>query len=264
MPGHAKVTSSMCAIASYCAITKNIDCGLLQAHFNNDPLINQFFSNVDSEVAAYLSNSGVDSLMRNVKSGSLAEESIRGCTFSFSNGKLNLFAGTNSRNKTVFENDMLPILPACVKAMDATFDISFIDAPSGAGPLAVEAIRSADLVVVCLPQNYNILDYLFKNYELPKGKVFYLFGDYDSRQVCNIKNVVRRYRGKISLNSVGCIPHSTEYADALNTGKLISFFYKNSKCQKSDSNYEFIESVSSTAERLIKCSNNIGVGGRLC
>lgn len=263
MPGHAKVTSSMCAIASYSAIDRGIDCGLLQASFNNDPLINQFFSNVDSEVAAYLSNNGVDSLMRNVKSGAVTEESIRGCTFSFVNGKLNVFAGTNSGSKSVFENDMLPLLSACMKSMDSTFGMSFVDAPAGVNPLASEAIRNADLIVVCLPQNYNVLDYLFQNYKMPKGKVFYLFGDYDSGQVCNVRNFVRKYRDKVTASSVGCIPHSTEYADALNTGKLISFYYRNAKCQKNDSNYEFFSSVSDTVEKLTRFAKGVSTGGKL-
>ena len=261
--GHTRITSSACAIATAAAVFQKKDCSLIQTHYNNDPLINQFFANIDSEVVSYLNGSGVDSLIRNVKSELLGAEETRRCAFSFVNGRLNLFAGSSVKNKDVFDGELLPVVTGCMQALDGAFEVSFVDAAPGASPLAAEAVKAADLVVVGLSQSNNINDYLFEHYAFPKGKAFYVFGDYDANQSCNIKNLERRYHKKVSPKSVGCVPHSSEFADALNTGRIISFFLRNEDCKPGDSNYEFFSEVRKTTEKILQCAQISMNGGRL-
>jgi hypothetical protein len=130
----------------------------------------------------------------------------------------------------------------------------FVDISSGENSLSHKLIADADITVVNLSQNIGITDVYFKCFKdkMPKGKVFYLFGNYDNRSKYNINNIRRLYHNDINIKNSAVIPYNTGYLDAQCDGKAVEFIRNNLKCRKDDENYYFIHKVMSATEKIFK------------
>ena len=143
-----------------------------------------------------------------------------------------------------------------IQCLEDYGDLILVD--TSAAPLAStrKILQQADLVVVNLSQNRQMLDHFFRNYSAVRKKAFYLIGNYDAESELTRAEVIKQYR--IPGNSLGVIPHNVQFSDAVSDGKLIRFLLKNYHCEKQDSNFDF---MSSAKEAVSLFQNRLAADG---
>lgn len=252
VPGMASVSSSLLATALSTAVSQHFRCSITQLQLKNNGLLPAVIIPSDSSGAAHFENVGIDALIRVARGGICHPEDVEGTAFSFIGKKLNVITESRQRKEGVYQNDLLPQLPQIFNLLNVAFRLNFIDVPAGVNVYSRQALELADIIVVCLPQTKWVVDYFFENYQFNKNKMFFLFGNYDSAQSVNVKNVMRHHPRIMTGKACSFIPHSTDYANAMNNSKTISFFMQNAKCNSNDSNYGFIKGCEDTAGKIIK------------
>lgn len=253
-PGHARVTSNLVACALSSVVDHNYTVGLLQAQYKNNNLQGCFLNDtaVESINGEYYQDTGIDSLIRNVIAGSTAKDQIAGCSYSFLQQKLNLYAKTASRDPNVYYKGLTKVLPQLLLDVDEVFDFTFIDTLAGANKLSSGVIQEANMVVVCLPQVQWIIDYFFSNYKVAASNIFYVFGDYDPGRKLNLKTLQKMYKKKFTKTNCAYILHNPEFSDAMDSHEIISFYLSHRNAGKKDSNLAFMQSVRDCTTKMLK------------
>ena len=227
---------------------------ITQTHFNYNnleaPLLE---ANADNNrYRKYFREIGIDALARNIKVERLSEEWLDYCCTDIANSNMKLLPGTTQTVRESFDHEMEIIMIPLLKAIEIYCDHIFIDISSGCNPLSMKLMREADIVIINLSQNMNVINLFFESYKdkLP-NKVFYLLGNYDDRSKYNLSNIRKRYHKHINSKNSGSIPYNTGYRDAQADGKAADFIRNNLLCKKKDPNYFFIqETIKSTAKIL--------------
>jgi cellulose biosynthesis protein BcsQ len=249
--GQAGTTSNLLAIAIICALQYKLKTMVTQTHFNLNNLTAGMVSDREQFQKEFLMEIGIDALTRSIKSAPLDYEIIENSTISFLKKRLNLLPGTAKMNREIYEIDTLKAITGILRTVEMLYDIVFIDANSGKNQLTNKILEEADLIVVNLSQNKNMIEEFKLNYKFPKKKVFYLFGHYDTNSRYNINNLKQSYNWLNSKNTA-VIPYNTEYMDALSDGQAIAYMLKNIESEKNDSNGYFIKEVKAAASKLLK------------
>jgi len=251
--GQTATTSNMLAISLLTGMYYKKKTLITHTHFNFNNLeaplveINSKSKNAEN----YFQGVGIDAILRNFKASLPDKEMLENCCISFPNTNVNLLPGTVKNIREAYENEMEMIAATLFEKIEKFTEVLFIDANSGNNPLSKKLIDISDLTVINLSQNMSVLDNYFSIFDsFVQGKVFYLFGNYDSRSKYNIKNIQRKYRQINSSNS-GVIPYNVAFKDSLTDGKMIDFIRDNINCSKSEENYIFINKVRSAAERIL-------------
>lgn len=262
-PVHGQVgtTSNLLIISILMGSLYEKKCLLTHTHFklNNleAPLVGS--NSKDAETISFFQDVGLDALIRSFKAAKLKQEDIENCCISFPDVPLSLLPGTSKRNRISFEYELNLLILSLLKNMEEYKDIVFIDVCSGHNSLSGKIISEADLTVVNLSQNIELMDTYFSSFEkLIPGIKFYLIGNYDSNSKYNLSNFQRRYRKYIKSNNSGVIPHNTALLDALNDGRVIEFIKDNLMCAKGDENLYFISEAKKTTEKIYKLIGQIG------
>lgn len=128
-----------------------------------------------------------------------------------------------------------------IRAMDLFekySDIVMVDTSSAPLASSRKILQQADMVVVNLSQNLQILSHFFRNYSSIRQKAFYLIGDYDEKSELTRAEIMKRFF--ISGSQIGTIPHNTGFSDAISKGQLIPFLLKNYTCHYGDDQYPFM------------------------
>lgn len=251
--GQTATTSNMLAISLFTGMYFKKKTLITHTHFNFNNLeaplveINSKSENAEN----YFQGVGIDALLRNFKASLPDKEMLENCCISLPNTNVNLLPGTVKNIREAYENEMEMIAPILYGNIEELTEVLFIDANAGSNPLSKKLIDISDLTVINLSQNMSVVDNYFSTFDsFVQGKVFYLFGNYESRSKYNIKNIQRKYK-QISSSNSGVIPYNIAFKDALTDGKMINFIRDNINCSKSDENYIFIKKVRSAVERIL-------------
>ncbi|NLK27903.1 MAG: hypothetical protein GX306_06125 [Clostridiales bacterium] len=262
--GQAGTTSNLLTISILMGLLYEKKCLLTHTHFtlNNleAPLVGS--NSKDVETSSFFQDVGLDALIRNFKAAKLKQEDIENCCISFPDIHLCLLPGTSKRNRISFEYEMDLLVLSLLKNMEESMDIVFVDLCSGHNSLSSKIISEADLTVINLSQNIELMDTYFSSFEkvLP-GNKFYLIGNYDSKSKYNLNNLQRRYRKYIKTNNSGVIPYNTAFLDALNDGRIIDFVKDNLRCEKGDENLCYIFEAKKATEKIYRFVERIGAKG---
>lgn len=116
-------------------------------------------------------------------------------------------------------------------------------------------LKEADLIVVNLCQNQQLLSHFFRNYSDIQKKAFYVIGNYDSESVMTRSDIIGRYR--LDRRRVGTIPYNRRFADALTKGKVVSFLLEHYNCEAVDINYDFMRALQDTVHMLEQVKDEI-------
>lgn len=263
-PGHGSVSSSMLAVASMCALEYALSVCVLQTQFNCNNLQYPFFKIKDKENVEQYGSVGMDPLLRTVKGGGINGETsdeLKNCGFSFMNKRLTVYTQSTSGDGKTYLHSLAQSLPLMLKGLNQAFDAAFIDTAAGNGAVSITALTEADMIVVCLPQEFWLVNYFFTKYSFTDKKLFYLFTDYDPHDACNLKALRRMYRPLTKENS-SQISHSVEYSSALNKSTLVAYFLKNYSCGSMNPSFAFMESVRDSAKKILSCAGARTFSGR--
>ena len=134
-----------------------------------------------------------------------------------------------------------------------------VDLSSSSLESSRKILKKADLIVVNLCQNDQLLSHFFRNFSEIRKKAFYIIGNYDPESIIRKSDIVRRF--ELSGNMVGTIPYNRRFADALTKGNVVTYLLKNFSCGADNINYEFISAARETACLLEQAKEACGIGG---
>lgn len=239
----------MIALASAIALENEYRCILTEAHFKLNKLEAYLIGSREYSQEIFI-DVGIDGLARSIKLAPLDKGIIENYSIPFLNNKLSLLPGTSIDNKAIYMDFMKTSINRILEEMKEHYDLVFIDLNSGLDEISKLVIDQADIVVVNLNQNKNILDDYFHKQYINKKNIIYLLGGYHKGSSYNIHNLKLKYR-QLSKAPTFVIPHCTEFMDAQSDGLVIDFMKRNINNPK-ESNKYFIDNVKRASRKLVR------------
>ena len=221
--GQTGTTGNAVAVANMDTLITKKKNAILQSHYELNTLVE---SMIGKAIDCY--DIGIDELARSIKSAQLDERTIDNASISLMDRKLNLVLGTSKNNRELYHREMNDDFNRIVDDMQKYHRNVFIDTCSGNNELSASIRNNADLVVVNLSQNKQIINGYFDHYNIDQEKAIYLIGNYNCNSRYNVKNLIRMYPN-FNRNNLAVIPYNVEFQDALCDGKAIDFMIKNFK-----------------------------------
>lgn len=250
--GRSCVTSNLACISVLSTLSSSDQRRtiVLENHQNILNLGNALFSQQSKqevrENKSYQVEHGLSRLLHSIEKGEkLSEDTIFRYAENFLGKKLFYLPAGSIRNQEMLEYRLERECIRTIQFLEQFGDLVLID--TAAAPLASsrKILRQADLIVVSLSQNRQMLDHFFRNYSDIQKKAFYLIGNYDEDSEMTRGAVLKRYQ--IPGSRLGVIPHNVQFSDALSDGELIPFLLKNYYCREFDRNYHFMASAKEAA-----------------
>jgi len=248
--GQPRTTSNMVALAIEAAMKENYNCIITQTHFNMNNLESYLIGAKENSRDIFM-NIGIDGLASVIKFRAIDRTTIDNYSIQLLNNKLTLLPGTSAENRKVFLDDMGKTASVLLQEMNRYYDMVFVDVNSGGDEVSGMVLEMADIIVVNLSQNKNVLDQYTASWKIPNKKHLYLFGGYDKDSVYNLHNMIRLYHF-LSDKNTGIIPYNTEFMDAQSEGNVIKFMMKNMDAKKNSTNGYFCSCIQEASDKLIK------------
>lgn len=252
--GTAGASSAAMTFSVLLSKMHNLDCLLMQSSSNKlNNLQRPLLGRVDGEDAQmWLSDIGIDAIMRHVGSGDRSAATIADCCVKI-NEKL-MFVPPTRRTKEIYEGDFSRYTDIIPSLLDNYHTVSVFDIEAGFSGLSLKLLRNMDIVVVCLPQNPVVIEEYMENASVfPTEKVLYLFGRYDEDSVFNKANLCKLY--KLPKNKCMVMPYCTEYLDACNQSSIRTFLERYIELNdKLSSLYDFFVECKDIVNTVVKVS----------
>lgn len=256
-PNHG-VGTTMDAVATALKVSmdNNLKSLLMHNQYIKSNMESAFLKNDEKQDILNFADEGIDAIARLAKAGDLTSEKFSNYTTNIIQDRLELLPGSSRPNENFFKEISSTITNILLCAKDS-YDLVFIDTNSGTrNDLTNKILEAADVVVVCLSQNKQILDSYFNKKEYPKcfddeGKeVLLLLSKYDSYSKYSTKLISKSYK----VEEIYTMPYSTDVMDAHNNHKMSEFFFNNSNISEEDENTDFIEETLRLANAILECT----------
>lgn len=249
--GQTGATSNMLAIILALVLTEEQNILVMQSHFKMNNLEASLLKKPKQTLAVDpFDDYGMDSLIRNKNMTALDKQLIENSSYSFLDGKLQLLPGTRKVSGEDYEKESSVLLDIMETAKEC-YDQVFIDVSSRESELTNQILNTADLVIVNLCQNQQVLETFFSSERIDLPNKLYLFGNYDCRSRYNITNLLHQFRGLDKKKTLP-IAYCVGYRDAIWDADVIRFFQKNLQGKKTNKNDTFIKNVSAAAKYIRK------------
>ena len=253
--GQSKTSSNICAISIMASMMNKQNNIITESDGHSKSLKYALTGDKNSSRDLAMSNTGVAAVVNYVKSALLSYETLSTCSIALLNGHLNYIPGiTHSERKFYDVSSIDSIIANAISSMNQFCDNVFIDVGAFRNSLTLKVARESDIILVCLPQNINLVHNFFErfdSYGLDKDKIIYVIGSYDEKSSYNLKNIMRTF-DDINRHNIGVIPYNIEFADYFNNGCVVDFIQRNYACTKNDENYFFISSLKHCVELIFQ------------
>lgn len=249
--GQAGATSNMIAITLSLVLKYNQKILVMQSHFKMNNLEASLLKKPKQMIAVDpFDDYGIDSLIRNKNMILLDKHLIENSSYSFLEGNFQLLPGTRKVSGEDYEKESMVLLDIIEVAKEC-YDHVFIDVSSGEGERTNQILNAADLVIVNLCQNPQVMETFFSSEKVQLPNKLYVFGNYDCRSRYNITNLLHEYRGLDKKRTLP-IEYCVGYRDAIWDADVIRFLKKNLNEKKKNKNYPFVQNVNKVAECILK------------
>lgn len=169
---------------------------------------------------------GLDALLRLQSSGRLTRSNLADYTVPLLRGRLDLVCGTRIGESAWKDADPKGVADVLAIA-DQSYDNLVLHAQ---GKRLIEVLQNrqdSDIFVAVLPHRLGIIDEWYANLTAglgeTKAKWAAVISPYDPQSRYGLTNLKRRYSSELRM--IG-IPHHTEFADAWNDRRILSYFRK--------------------------------------
>ena len=194
------------------------------------------------------SSIGMEPLLRKLHSGFNDISSISNNVLCFMENKLMYLPGYNVINEDVFEYQLNMVIDILMEKLELFAKNIFIDTANNNNLSTKTILNDADIIVVNINQNHQVIDDFFRNYGSVVHKAFFLVGNYEQYSRFDVNTIIKRYG--ISEDRIGVVPYNYEFREALISGRVIEFISKNHQCKRRDTNYYFITQLKKAAIML--------------
>lgn len=253
MHGQAS-TANMLAMALAASIGCKKKTLITQSHYNLNNLEVPLIGRIEDK--EFYRDIGLDALIRCMKSREITGEIIDSCSVSIIKDKMDLLLGTKQSSRDIFEADISKLMVKIINSGGSFYELVFVDVNSGTGEITMNLLENADVVVVNLRQNEEMLTQYFNTYdrwimEKLNGRIFYLLGAYDKASKYSLHNLRRRYK-RLKSNNSGIVPYSIQFSDCFSDGSLVKHFTRNMNLDEANIEDEFFYHVSKNVSKIIK------------
>lgn len=191
------------------------------------------------EPATYQTGSGLGKVLRLIEQGEeISEENLYCFTEDYLGKRLFYLPSEPVKSSDYLEYYLERDAIRAMDFLEKYSDTVMVDTSSAPLASSRKILQKADLVVVNLSQNLQVLSHFFRNYSSIQEKAFYLIGDYDNRSELTRGEIMRRFR--IPGSRIGTIPHDSGFSDAVSDGKLIPFLMRHYSCCYGDERFPFM------------------------
>lgn len=247
-------TSNMLALAVSAAVRFNSSLLVTQTHYSMNNLESPLLGKKNRVQEECFLDDGMDAAIRSFKAGIMSGETIESHAIRLL-PKLSLLTGTRqSSRQTYEEGTRRKIIRHILSIAEDYYSRIYIDTNSGYSPQSFEILEGADVIVISLRQNRDMIEELFQNscFEgLKSKKLFYVFGDYDAYSKYNLSNMKHLYREFTSQNLAG-IPRNSEFMDAISDRKVLNFISEGVESADADEADGFFTQLLKTADKFEK------------
>ena len=260
-PLHGTGTSAnLMALILAAAEDRDSSVLLTQTHYNLNDLEGPLTSELEGAGRDdFFFNMGIDALIKYFKSGMISKEIMESCAIGITE-RVSLIAGTRQSSRSAYENSIVSrIVERVFETAEEYYDWVVVDTNAGYSEVSLEMLETADVVIVLLRQNRNLLDALFKDSRfmaINQEKIFYLFGSYDPDSKYNLNNLKHIY-SRINSSNSGGIPHSTGYMDAL-CDRRVTRFIRNGLGDREREDKDFFEALKENKKKIISMIDKAG------
>ena len=212
------------------------------------------------EPATYQTGSGLGKVLRLIEQGEeISEENLYCFTEDYLGKRLFYLPSEPVKSSDYLEYYLERDAIRTMDFLEKYSDTVMVDTSSAPLASSRKILQKADLVVVNLSQNLQVLSHFFRNYSSIQEKAFYLIGDYDNRSELTRGEIMRRFH--IPGSRIGTIPHDSGFSDAISDGKLIPFLMRHYSCCYGDERYPFMAAAKEAVDlfhiRLKRCEEGV-------
>ncbi len=264
--GKSCVTSNLACISVLSAISRPEERAIIFENHQNlinigNVLFNQKSESEVRETEIYGMEKGVKKILNLVEQGvTLSQERVASLSQEYLGNRLFYLPMDQGGNPDLFEYQMDRIAVKAMKNLEGCSDFVFVDTSANSLSSSRKILQQADMVVVNLNQNKQMISHFFRNYSQMQEKAFYLIGNYDDNSELSKAYLTRKYG--IPGSHIGTIPHNVQFSDAVSEGKVIPFLLRDYRCQEENRNFSFIqtakEAVTLFHNRLKQCEKQGG------
>lgn len=259
-PGKSAVTGNLSCVSILSAMYQPSEMVLFENHssINNlgSAFLNQNSFHVLQEKNSYFVENGLGRILSycDREDHMISAEMIyRTCLAVFDQRVF--YLPTGGMNKDLMEYRLNRHTTNVLNMLEHFCKTVYIDLSSSSLESSRKILKEADLVVVNLCQNIQLLSHFFRNFSDIQKKAFYIIGNYDATSVLTKSEIVNKFHLTGSL--VGTIPYNRRFADSLTKGSVVPFILKNFSCGKECVNYDFIQSAKETVTLFERAKENL-------
>ncbi len=225
----------------------------------HDRIQSSFISRDDEEfMLKTASGFGIGALLRDVKGDMLSEENLADAALEIAgNKRLALYISAALSDPKVIATSLDHNWEKLSDALSRHFPLVFIDTKGGFTQFNQKVLGTADLIVVCLNQDNQVIETVFEQCDFSNKNYMFIMGNYDKKINCSIQNLRNKHKEVTQKNSAEIL-HFADFADARNSHNLKNWAASIQKYTPKQSVYEFHKSVSKASMKMLKLLN---VGG---
>ncbi|MDD6796886.1 MAG: hypothetical protein PUE71_01195 [Clostridia bacterium] len=262
--GHGATTSNLTCMAIMSSLLYSYRTVSFQSGFSNNYLDQTFLGErsnqafVREEFTCY-ADKGIDGVMSSMALNTFVCEEMEDYLVEIVKGLNYYIPSTKRSNEAVFTERMATSLPKLLESCGREFDITFVDHQGSQGRISDLLFENADLCVINLNQNPELIHYAREQFEKVNcgSKVMYIIGRYDESNHYTVKNIAGKFN--ISKSDIGVIPYNSEFMDAVLSGRTKEFLKENLRCSRRSFNYNFMCEVRELTGKLLTKAGMINV-----
>ncbi len=249
------VSANLAAVSVASVIRYPYSVIVIENRLSNDNMGKAYFGENHSlfypEVGRnYYDGSGIEGLLRKIYRGDYNFENLKGHFKEIISEHLYYIPQSRIIHNEIFEYEFNHCINPLFEITDTYADICLINTASHENLSTKTILDKADLIVVNLCQNQNVLDDFFFNYSSILSKSVFILSNYDGHRFLNSKRISEIYQ--ISRDNIIVIPKNISYDEAYSMGSVVEFISSNYTCVKESPNFIFIQSIKKAAHRIIK------------
>ena len=223
LAGRCGVSSNCVAAAAYMSLNTDFSCCMVPLNCSNRGVENAFLS-LDGK--KLLQNSvgsfGVDALKMSVMGGFDNVTEVKDAAMQI-HPSLDVFASSSDPRKEAVKRDLAAGYEKIVDSVECCYDMCFIDVGAGSSEMTAKSLGKADVIVVCLRQDLDVISTLGELCDLEGAPCLYVISDYDPDNLLSLKNIRKKHKDIKAGNSL-VIPHCAGFSNAVNTTTFLKWF----------------------------------------
>jgi len=254
--GQTGTTSNVSAIACSLAMQEKMKVYLMQTQFGNRGLDWAFLGQpVQAEEGQ---ENGIDGLIRMIKSEPVTKEMLDSCSIGFLQNRLLMLPGSVEQEACMYEQMVKPMVVYCMNAAYMHYEMVLIDAGCWDLRKRQALFDYADVIVMNLSQNVQVLNDCYAVDDIYRKKMFYLIGLYDAMSKYNVPWIRHRY--KIPKERLAVVPYNAMFRDAYSDGQVLKYITQIHLSTREEMNYDFEQQVMNAGKKIIAFGERLKPG----